>query len=236
MIDNQQKAQRVESMFDGIAHRYDFLNHALSFGVDKLWRKRLVKGVLKYNPSKVLDIATGTGDLAFALLKRNKNTLVTGVDVSENMLAIAKQKASLRGFSQRYSLTRSSAEELPITSPTFDSAMVAFGVRNFYDPQRGLSMICNALKPGATIHVLEFTMPKTGFFKLIYRFYFLRVLPLVGKKISGHGNAYTYLPESVESFAEREDFITLLEKSGYTNASYKLQTFGIAAIYKAEKK
>lgn len=235
MNEHRIKAQQVESMFDGIAHRYDLLNHTLSFGIDKIWRKRLVKGVLLKNPFKVLDIATGTGDLTFALLKRNSKVFVTGIDVSEKMLALAKQKAEKRNFTQQYSLFRTSAEELPFTEPTFDAAMVAFGVRNFYDPQKGLSMIYQSLKPGGTIHVLEFTMPKGLFFKWLYRFYFLKILPHIGKKVSGHVEAYSYLPESVESFAERDQFIALLEKSGFKNGSYKLQTLGIAAIYRAEK-
>lgn len=230
------KAQQVESMFDGIAHRYDFLNHTLSLGIDKVWRKRLIKGLLKNNPISVVDIATGTGDLAIALAKKDKNVKITGADVSENMLAVAKEKIAKKEFSDRIELTKTSSEELPFPDSSFNAAMVAFGVRNFYNPQQGLSQICRVLKSGGKIHVLEFTMPKSWPVRNIYRFYFHRILPLIGKKISGHSDAYTYLPESVEAFAERENFIELLQKSGFTNATYKLQSFGIAAIYVAEKK
>ncbi len=229
------KAQQVESMFDGIAHRYDFLNHTLSFGVDKIWRKRLINGLLKKNPATVLDIATGTGDLAIALAKKDKIVKITGADVSEKMLAVAKEKIAKKKLSERIELTKTSSEELPFPDSSFNAAMVAFGVRNFYNPQQGLSQICRVLKPKGTIHVLEFTMPKSWPVKNIYRFYFHRILPLIGKKVSGHSDAYTYLPESVEAFAEREDFIELLKKSGFTNARYTLQSFGIAAIYTAEK-
>jgi demethylmenaquinone methyltransferase/2-methoxy-6-polyprenyl-1,4-benzoquinol methylase len=222
-------------MFDGIAHRYDLLNHTLSFGIDKLWRKRLVKGIISKKPLKVLDIATGTGDLAFALLKRDATVSVTGVDVSEKMLVVARQKIDKKKINKRFELLRSSAEELPFSESSFDAAMVAFGVRNFYNPQKGLSMIHKSLKPKGTIHILEFTKPKGLLFKWIYRFYFLKILPLVGKKISGHNEAYSYLPESVEDFAERDDFLKLLESAGFINATYKIQTLGIAAIYRAEK-
>jgi len=183
----------------------------------------------------VLDVATGTGDLAFALLKRSSFVSVVGVDVSEKMLAFAKQKIEKRKLTQRFTLIRSSAEELSFPESTFDAAMVSFGVRNFYDTQKGLTQIGNSLKKGGTIHVLEFTKPKGWFFRNIYRFYFLRILPLIGGKVSGHQNAYSYLPNSVEAFAEREDFIRLLEESGFKNASYSILSFGIAAIYRAKK-
>lgn len=222
-------------MFDGIAHRYDFLNHTLSLGIDKIWRKRLIKGLLKRNPETAIDIATGTGDLAILLAKKDRNVKVTGVDVSEKMLAVAKEKIAKKKLSERIELTKTSSEELPFHESSFDAAMVAFGVRNFYDPQLGLSQICRVLKPGGTIHVLEFTMPKSWPVKNFYKFYFHRVLPLVGRKVSGHSSAYTYLPESVLAFAEREEFTALLEKSGFTNATYRLQSFGIAAIYRAVK-
>lgn len=235
MNNTENKAQQVEAMFDGIAHRYDFLNHLLSFGIDKLWRKKLVKGILKYNPVNVLDVATGTGDLAFALLKRSPKVSVVGVDVSEKMLAFAKQKIDKRNLNQRFTLVRSSAEELSFPESTFDAAMVSFGVRNFYDTQKGLSQIGKSLKSGGAIHVLEFTKPRGWFFRGIYRIYFLRILPLIGGKVSKHNNAYSYLPNSVETFAEREEFLELLEKSGFVNASYRILSFGIAAIYQAEK-
>lgn len=222
-------------MFDGIAHRYDLLNHTLSFGIDNLWRKKLVKGILKHKPFKVLDVATGTGDLAFALLKRSTSVSVIGVDVSEKMLAFAKQKIEKKRLSHRFSIIRSSAEELSFPESTFDAAMVSFGVRNFYDTQKGLCQISKLLKEEGTIHVLEFTKPRGWLFRKIYRFYFLRILPLIGGKVSGHHNAYSYLPNSVEAFAEREDFIRLLEESGFKNASYSILSFGIAAIYRAEK-
>ncbi len=222
-------------MFDDIAHRYDFLNHTLSLGIDKIWRKRLIKVLLKNNPETVLDIATGTGDLAIALAKKNRSVKITGADISDKMLAVAKEKIAKRNLSERIEFTKTSSEELPFPDSSFDAAMVAFGVRNFYNPQQGLSQICRVLKPGGKIYVLEFTMPKSWPVKNLYRFYFHKILPLIGKKVSGHNNAYTYLPESVEAFAEREDFIELLHKSGFTNATYRLQSFGISAIYTAEK-
>jgi demethylmenaquinone methyltransferase / 2-methoxy-6-polyprenyl-1,4-benzoquinol methylase len=229
------KESEVELMFNGIAPRYDFLNHLLSFGIDKLWRKRLVKGVIRTNPTLVLDVATGTGDLAIALAKRSKQVRITGIDIADAMLDISKRKLHHLGFSARVSMERASSLSLPFPDNHFDAAMVSFGVRNFEDPLKGLSEMQRVVKPGGTINVLEFTTPRIGLVRWVYNFYFNRILPWVGKKISGHGSAYTYLPTSVNAFKEREDFVELLEQSGFANARYKLQSFGIAAIYQAVK-
>ncbi len=229
------KEQQVEEMFNGIAHRYDFLNRVLSFGIDKRWRKKLVKGILNENPSNVLDIATGTADLAITLAKKSSNVKVTGVDIAENMLSFGRVKVQKKGLSNRIELIKASALSLPFNENSFDAAMVAFGVRNFQEPVKGLAEINRVLCPGGKIFVLEFTNPKSKFFGKLYTFYFLKVLPTIGRLISGHSSAYTYLPCSVKAFAEREAFTQMLTESGFTNATYRELSFGIASLYQAVK-
>ncbi|MDY0199459.1 MAG: bifunctional demethylmenaquinone methyltransferase/2-methoxy-6-polyprenyl-1,4-benzoquinol methylase UbiE [Bacteroidales bacterium] len=225
----------VEAMFNGIAPRYDFLNHLLSFGIDKIWRKRLVKTLVKRKPLKVLDVATGTGDLAITLANKQSDVTIVGVDIAQEMLAAAKQKVDKLHLSNRISFQKASSLSLPFLSNQFDAAMVAFGVRNFEDPLAGLTEICRVLKPGASFLVLEFTNPQNCFIRSIYSFYFKTILPKIGSKISGHKTAYTYLPQSVGLFKEREGFVDLLKQSGFTNAYFKQQSFGVAAIYIAKK-
>jgi demethylmenaquinone methyltransferase/2-methoxy-6-polyprenyl-1,4-benzoquinol methylase len=227
--------QQVEAMFNGIAHRYDLLNRVLSLGIDKRWRRKLVKLMLVTNPSKVLDIATGTADLAIALATKRKNIHVVGIDIAENMLEIGRVKIAKKGLSNRIELAKASALELPFPTATFDAAMVAFGVRNFENPTVGLSEINRVLKPGGTLLVLEFTNPKTKVFSRLYTFYFSKVLPSIGKMVSGHREAYTYLPNSVKAFAERDKFLALLRDSGYVQEGYDELSFGIAAIYHSTK-
>lgn len=229
------KEQQVEAMFNGIASRYDFLNHLLSFGIDKIWRRRLIKKLLKNNPNNVLDVATGTGDLAIALAKKELGIKVTGIDIAEKMLQVGKEKVKKARLTDRITLCKGSSEKLPFNDNSFDAVMVAFGVRNFENPLNGLSEIFRVVKNKGAIHVLEFTSPKNWLFRFIYRFYFLRVLPWLGRKISGHKTAYSYLPNSVQEFAEREKFLELLRLAGFQNARYTIQTFGVAAIYEASK-
>lgn len=229
------KQEHVKAMFNDIAPRYDFLNHLLSFGIDKLWRKRLIKGVLMNNPQKVLDVATGTADLAIALARKNSAVHVDGVDIAEAMVSIGREKLVKKQLNNRVTLSIASAEGLPFHDSVYDAGMVAFGVRNFEDPLAGLQQIFRVLKKGGTINVLEFTTPKLFLVRLVYRFYFTKVLPFIGKKVSGHSTAYTYLPNSVRQFKERKEFVDLLNKAGFSNAHYQIQSFGIAAIYRAQK-
>jgi demethylmenaquinone methyltransferase/2-methoxy-6-polyprenyl-1,4-benzoquinol methylase len=235
VTDISTKEQIVESMFNGIAPKYDFLNHVLSFGIDKLWRKRLINDLLRNNPAKVLDVATGTADLAIALVRRQTEMQVVGVDIAENMLSFGRLKLEKKKLSKNIELIKASSQGLPFEDDSFDASMVAFGVRNYEDPVKGLREMQRVTKPGGTIHVLEFATPRAKIIRVVYRFYFLRILPWIGRKISGHKTACSYLPSSVEAFKERNDFLELLEQAGYVNSSFKLQSFGIAAIYKAFK-
>ncbi|NLI87729.1 MAG: bifunctional demethylmenaquinone methyltransferase/2-methoxy-6-polyprenyl-1,4-benzoquinol methylase UbiE, partial [Bacteroidales bacterium] len=203
-------SQNVEAMFNSIASNYDFLNHFLSLGIDRKWRKRLIRLVAKGNPQKVLDVATGTADLAMLLAREYGGVSITGVDISENMLAIGKRKVESENLSGQISLHRASALNLPFENDSFDAAMVAFGVRNFEDLSMGLSEVYRILINGGQFAILEFTIPDKFPVAQLYRFYFRYVLPLFGGIISGSRTAYKYLPESVLAFPEKENFLEIM--------------------------
>ena len=230
----ENKKEEVRQMFDSIAGSYDFLNHALSLNIDKIWRRRLIRHLRNYNPKKILDVATGTGDLALAALRLDPE-MVTGVDIATGMIEIGRQKIKARGEEKRVELIEGDSEDLPFQTGDYDAVMAAFGVRNFEDPQKGLNEMSRVLKPGGVIAILEFTMPEHFPIRPMYLFYFKRILPLIGKIISKDFSAYRYLPESVEAFAQRESFLSMMEKSGFEHVGYKSQSFGIAAIYYGEK-
>jgi len=226
----------VASMFNSIASSYDFLNHLLSFGIDKLWRRRLVKRLLRAKPTRIIDVATGTADLALAMAKRSPSVRVVGIDISESMLTVGMVKAKSRRLNERIELKKASALNIPYPDNHFDAAMVAFGVRNFEDLAQGLTEICRVLKPGGELGVIEFSMPSHWPFNAIYRFYFLKLLPWVGGKVSGNRQAYTYLPESVLAFPQGMSFAKIMESASLTAVEVRPQTFGIATLYIAKKK
>ncbi|MCK9447843.1 MAG: bifunctional demethylmenaquinone methyltransferase/2-methoxy-6-polyprenyl-1,4-benzoquinol methylase UbiE [Bacteroidales bacterium] len=229
-----EKKEQVRHMFDSIAGRYDFLNHFLSFGIDKIWRKKIVKMIAKEKPGSVLDVATGTADLAIALTKRTASP-VTGIDLSQKMLEIGIEKVAQKGLDRQITLSLADSEDLPFPEASFDAAMVAFGVRNFEDLQKGLQEMYRILSAGGMIGVLEFSMPRHFPVKQIYRFYFRYLLPAVGRWISKDPSAYTYLPESVDKFPNGKKFLNELEKAGFVNPAEKRLSFGIASIYTAYK-
>lgn len=235
MEELNKKSDNVAAMFNSIAAKYDFLNHFLSLGIDKLWRRRLVKQLAKSNPRQVLDIATGTGDLAIQLAKHHKSVNITGVDISENMLSIGREKILKRKLEGRINLKQANSLSLPFADAEFDAAMVAFGVRNFEDLSKGITEIHRVLKDGGSLYVLEFSMPSRFPMRNLYRFYFRRVLPFVGGIVSGSKSAYTYLPESVFAFPEKEKFVEIMANAGFKNCSYKRLTFGVASIYVGSK-
>mgnify|MGYP002640469778 CR=1 FL=1 len=226
----QGKKVKVEKMFNDIAHRYDFLNHFLSMGIDKQWRKTVRKSLASSNPKEILDVATGTGDLAIELRKLNPNKII-GVDISKGMLDIGIEKIKSKKLDNIISLELGDSEALRFEDNTFDAVTVAFGVRNYENLQKGLKDMRRVLKPKGKVAILEFSKPKKFPFKTIYNFYFKAILPTFGKLFSKHDSAYTYLPESVQSFAEDEAFIKEMEKAGYTNCSQKRLTFGISTLY-----
>jgi len=230
----QSKKVQVAEMFDNISPRYDLLNHILSVNIDKIWRRKSIEKLKPRNPMKILDVATGTGDFAIAAL-RLKNAIVTGIDISEGMLEVGRKKVAKKGLEGRIKLLQADSENLPFDNGTFDAVTVGFGVRNFETLEKGLAEIFRVLMPGGVFVVLEFSKPKKTPFKQLYSFYFTRILPLLGRLISKHSSAYTYLPESVGEFPDGEDFTGILETVGFINNVCFPQTFGIASIYMAHK-
>ncbi len=230
----QSKKVQVEEMFDNISHKYDMLNHLLSANIDKIWRRKTIKKLSGFKPKTILDIATGTGDFAIAATKI-KGAKITGIDISEGMLEVGRKKIIRKGLTDIIELQKADSENLPFENDFFDAAIVGFGVRNFENLEKGLAEILRVLKPGGLFYVLEFSKPKKAPFKQFYKFYFTRILPLVGRMVSKDTNAYTYLPESVKEFPGGEIFLTILADVGFTNNKCFSQTFGIASIYEAFK-
>lgn len=218
-------------MFDNIAHRYDFLNHFLSLGIDNWWRKVAINKLKNTAPKSVLDIATGTGDVAFEVYKRLKPETLIGVDLSEGMLGFAREKAAKRGLEKNISFVKGDSENLQWQNNSFDAAIVSFGVRNFENLQKGMDEIYRVLKPGGKLVVLEFSKPKKFPVKQLYNFYFSYILPLWGKMISKDQSAYTYLPESVKAFPEGDEFCRIMQRTGFTAVDIKPLTFGICTVY-----
>jgi demethylmenaquinone methyltransferase/2-methoxy-6-polyprenyl-1,4-benzoquinol methylase len=232
---NEDKKAAVESMFDSIAWRYDFLNHFLSLNIDRLWRRRAINIIARsYKNPYILDVATGTADLAIAAMKLNPSK-ITGIDISRKMLEIGKEKVLKKGYSEKIELTWGDSEKIPFADNAFDVAMVAFGVRNFSDPVRGLSEMRRVIRDGGMIMVLEFSKPSGFPFKPLYNFYFRNILPLFGRFFSKDKAAYNYLPDSVMKFPDNEEFIKLLVQAGYTNTKQLKLTGGVASIYTGMK-
>lgn len=218
-------------MFNNVAGTYDFLNHFFSVGIDKLWRRKLVKLIGKTNPKMILDVATGTADLAIAETKLNP-TKIIGVDISEKMLDVGREK--IKSYPS-IELQLGDSENLQFTENTFDAVSVSFGVRNFENVPAGLSEMRRVLKPSGKVFILEFSKPGNWLVQKLYYFYFCNVLPFVGKLVSKDARAYTYLPESVRMFPDGQKFVALMQEAGYKNIECKPLTFGISTIYIGEK-
>ena len=228
------KKEQVRTMFNDIAHRYDFLNHFLSAGIDIRWRKKVRKMLADNSPKKILDVATGTGDLAIELSKLKPDEIV-GVDIATGMLDIGKEKLIKKNLNSLITLKPGDSENLEFDDNTFDAVTVSFGVRNYENLQKGLQEMCRVMVPGGKVVILEFSKPKSFPFKQIYNSYFKYILPGFGRMISKNKEAYTYLPESVKSFAEGDAFLTEMEKAGYKDPGQKRLTMGIATMYFATK-
>lgn len=228
------KSEQVGKMFDDISPSYDFLNHTLSFGIDKLWRKKVVKLVNANHPKTILDIATGTGDLAIALAKTNA-AAITGVDISEGMLKVGRSKIYAKGLQDSITLEDGNAEYLRFADNSFDAVTVSFGVRNFENLNKGLKEIYRVMKPGGSLTVLEFSHPKSFPMKQLYHLYFTIICPALGRAVSKNPRAYSYLHESVAAFPSGQDFINILRNTGFNNTSWKALTLGISTIYSAGK-
>jgi demethylmenaquinone methyltransferase/2-methoxy-6-polyprenyl-1,4-benzoquinol methylase len=233
---NEERKVTVESMFDSIAWRYDFLNHFLSFGIDRLWRRRAVRIISgQYQNPEILDVATGTGDLAIAAMRLNP-LKITGIDISVKMLEIGRDKIRKKGYSGKIELIHGDSENIPSGNDCFDVAMVAFGVRNFSDPLKGLMEMRRVLRNKGMILVLEFSKPSGFLFRSIYNFYFRNILPIVGKLFSKDKSAYSYLPDSVYKFPDNKEFLHLLAEAGFSDTRQVKLTGGVASIYTGLKK
>jgi demethylmenaquinone methyltransferase / 2-methoxy-6-polyprenyl-1,4-benzoquinol methylase len=233
---NEERKVLVESMFDSIAWRYDFLNHFLSFGIDHLWRRRAARIIARSVKSpEIIDVATGTGDLAIAAMRSNP-LKITGIDISRKMLEVGKVKIVKKGYTGKIDLIYGDSENIPFGEDIFDVAMVAFGVRNFADPLKGLMEMKRVIRNDGMILVLEFSKPSGFIFRTIYDFYFKNILPLVGKLLSKDKSAYRYLPDSVYKFPDNEEFLQLLAEAGFSDTRQIKLTGGVASIYTGFKK
>ena len=228
------KKKQVEQMFDNISHKYDFLNHFLSMGIDKGWRRKIIRMMQADKPRDILDVATGTGDLAVLEAQKIPGARVTGFDLSQGMLDVAAEKVRKLGL-DNVELIRGDAENMPFPDNAFDAITVAFGVRNFENLEKGLAEMLRVLRPGGKAYILEFSQPERFPFKQAYGFYSKTLLPFFGKVISGDSSAYTYLPESISVFPYGTDMMNILKKIGYQPLEHIPVTFGVATIYVAAK-
>ncbi len=231
----ESKGEMVRGMFNDIAPTYDRLNHILSLDIDKLWRKRVVRIVGKLGVKRIMDMATGTGDLAIALARNIEGSSIYGADFSSEMLAVAKQKIEQLGLTERISLTECNAENIPFEDGAVEAATVAFGVRNFEHQREALTEIKRTICSGGYLVVLEFSNPRCNFVRWCYRLYSHKILPAIGRLVSKHATAYTYLPDSIDKFASPEAFTALLEEVGFDNVERHSLSMGIAHIYIAHK-
>ena len=228
-------ASPIAAMFDRISPKYDALNHLLSLNIDKVWRMKTAKAIAMTYPLRILDLATGTADLAILLAKYNPQAHIIGMDISEKMLEIGEKKIDKKGLVNQIELHSGDAAALPFEDNSFDAVTVAFGVRNFENLDKGLSEIHRVLKPTGQAFILEFSMPDKFPIKQVYKLYFKHILPIIGKWISKDPNAYSYLPASVEKFPDRWSFLRMLSIHGLPEGSARHLGHGIATLYSAPK-
>ncbi len=234
--DTTTKSEEVREMFDNIAPAYDRLNHILSLDIDKRWRRRVVKIIKTWEPRNILDMATGTGDLAITLAQALQHAEIVGVDLSPGMLKVARQKIQEFGLNERVEVRCGAAECIEMESELMDVVSVAFGVRNFGDLQQGLCEMTRVLKRGGHLVVLEFSTPDNPIFRWCYNLYSRHILPSIGWLFSRDRKAYEYLPASVEEFAKPQEFVSMMEKAGCEECEVRSLSFGIARIYVGRKK
>lgn len=229
------KKEQVARMFDNIAGGYDFLNRFLSGRFDVKWRNKLTDRILSHAPSKVLDVATGTADVAITLASKDSGVKVYGTDISKKMLEIGIKKVARANLSDRIYLSLDDAENMDQSDNSFDVVTASFGVRNFENLQNGLGEMHRVTRPGGHIYVLEFSKPRLFPFRQLYNFYFRNILPLIGRIRSGDPRAYQYLYDSVQAFPDGEKFLTNLQEVGFTDVDCTVLTFGICQIYSGKK-
>lgn len=229
------KKEQVAQMFNQIAYRYDFLNHFLSGGIDKGWRRKAIRELEPVKPKMILDVATGTADMPLMMMKFLSAEQIIGIDISEGMLAVGKQKITQAGLQESIKLQLGDAESISFPDEYFDGITVAFGARNFQNLEKGLSEMYRVLRPGGKLVILEFSRPNKGFILPIYKFYLRIVAPRIGKVFSGNGEAYKYLNDSVNAFPEGDSFARILKQTGYLNVVHSALNMGICTIYCADR-
>lgn len=229
------KKSQVSTMFDNIAPWYDFLNHFLSLGIDISWRKKTIRALKDIQPQHILDVATGTGDLAIEAIKQLKPRKVVGIDISNEMLEVGRGKIKKNNLSPTLELLNGDSENIAYPDNTFDAVTVAFGVRNFENLNKGLDEMLRVVRPGGKVAILEFSKPTLFPFKQLYNFYFKNCLPLIGRITSKDPKAYSYLYESVQAFPDGKNFVGLLMSLGFKEVYYKPFTLGICTLYVATK-
>lgn len=230
-----EKGQQVEQMFDRIAHSYDFLNHFLSMGIDKRWRRAAIDSLKPFAPKRLLDVATGTGDFALLAMERLGLDSLLGVDLSEGMLSVGREKVAKAGLSDRITLQKDDCMQLSLQDDSFDAVTVAYGVRNFADLDRGLREMRRVLRPGGRLVIIELTSPVSFPMKQLFWIYAHVLMPLLGRLVSKDSAAYSYLPATMEAFPQGEVMLSILQKAGYKEVRFKRFTFGLSTLYTAEK-
>jgi len=229
------KHVQVRRMFDSIAPAYDLMNRMMTLGIDKLWRRRTVKALAAERPEQILDIATGTGDLALALARKCPGASVYGIDISQGMIDIGRKKIDNAGLANRISLSVADALNLPFADNSFDAISVAYGVRNFEHLDKGFSEMLRVLRPGGKVFALELTPPASKFIKPFYNFYTRHIIPAVGRMVSHDARAYSYLPRSIAAVPARQQMTRLLSQAGFADAAFRSMTFGVCTLYTARK-
>lgn len=233
--EGEAKGKQVEQMFDSIAHSYDLLNHLLSMGIDKHWRRAAINSLKPFAPRKMLDVATGTGDFAIMSAKELRPESLLGVDLSEGMMNVAREKVKKEGLEQTISFQQEDCMQLSFPDDSFDALTVAYGIRNFEDLDRGLREMRRVLKPSGRLVIIELTSPQRFPMKQLFWLYSHVLMPLVGKIVSHDSKAYTYLPATMEAFPQGEVMSEILKKAGFTDIRFKRFTFGLSTLYNAAK-
>lgn len=229
------KKEQIATMFNDIAFRYDFLNRFMSLGIDIYWRKVALRRLKKLKPRYILDVATGTGDLAIMANKMLQPDKILGIDISEGMLSFGREKVAKAGLADKITLELGDSETISAPDTTFDAITVAFGVRNFENLEKGLSEMWRVLKPGGKLVILEFSNPTIFPIKQLYNTYFRYITPLIGKFVSKSKAAYEYLPSSVKAFPQGEVMVNILKNTGFQDVTCKTLTFGICSVYSASR-
>lgn len=233
--ENEEKGQQVERMFDSIAHSYDLLNHTLSMGIDKHWRKAAINSLKPFCPKTILDVATGTGDFALLAAKELHPDKLLGVDLSEGMMKVAAEKVKKVGLDSTISFQKEDCTQLSLNDNTFDALTVAYGIRNFQNLDKGLEEMHRVLRPGGRLVIIELTAPNRFPMKQLFWLYSHVLMPTVGKIISHDSKAYSYLPATMEAFPQGEVMQNILQKAGFKDVKFKRFTFGLSTMYTAAK-